>query len=119
MSTHGSAWIEAGYASTSLLQRRCNLGYARAAHILDQLEQAKVIGPYEGAQPRVVLPPYAKPKHRKYPKRPPPAKPWIDTKHWITTAVKKRPNHIGVQEKSFACQTQDKRVQETITEALP
>lgn len=54
--------IEAGYASTSLLQRRCNLGYARAAHILDQLEQAKVIGPYEGAQPRVVLPPYAKPK---------------------------------------------------------
>lgn len=54
--------IEAGYASTSLLQRRCNLGYARAARILDQLEQAKVIGPYEGAQPRVVLPPYAKPK---------------------------------------------------------
>ena len=54
--------IEAGYASTSLLQRRCNLGYARAAHILDQLEQAKVIGPYEGAQPRVVLPPYAKPR---------------------------------------------------------
>lgn len=54
--------IDAGYASTSLLQRRCNLGYARAAHILDQLEQAKVIGPYEGAQPRVVLPPYAKPK---------------------------------------------------------
>lgn len=54
--------IEAGYASTSLLQRRCNLGYARAARILDQLEQAKVIGPYEGTQPRVVLPPYAKPK---------------------------------------------------------
>lgn len=54
--------IDAGYASTSLLQRRCNLGYARAAHILDQLEQAKVIGPYEGAQPRVVLPLYAKPK---------------------------------------------------------
>ena len=54
--------IEAGYASTSLLQWRCNLGYARAARILDQLEQAKVIGPYEGAQPRVVLPPYAKPK---------------------------------------------------------
>lgn len=66
--------IEAGYASTSLLQRRCNLGYARAAHILDQLEQAKVIGPYEGAQPRVVLPPYAKPKAPQIPKAAPAAK---------------------------------------------
>lgn len=66
--------IEAGYASTSLLQRRCNLGYARAAHILDQLEQAKVIGPYEGAQPRVVLPPYAKPKAPQISKAAPAAK---------------------------------------------
>lgn len=66
--------IEAGYASTSLLQRRCNLGYARAAHILDQLEQAKVIGPYEGAQPRVVLPPYAKPRAPQIPKAAPAAK---------------------------------------------
>lgn len=66
--------IDAGYASTSLLQRRCNLGYARAAHILDQLEQAKVIGPYEGAQPRVVLPPYAKPKAPQIPKAAPAAK---------------------------------------------
>ncbi len=47
--------IEAGQASTSLLQRRCKLGYARAARIMDQMEQEKVIGPYEGAKPRAVL----------------------------------------------------------------
>lgn len=47
--------IEAGQASTSLLQRRCKLGYARAARIMDQMEQEKVIGPYEGAKPRSVL----------------------------------------------------------------
>ena len=42
--------IEAGQASTSLLQRRCKLGYARAARIMDQMEQEKIIGPYEGRQ---------------------------------------------------------------------
>lgn len=47
--------IDAGQASTSLLQRRCKLGYARAARIMDQMEQEGVIGPYEGAKPRVVL----------------------------------------------------------------
>ena len=47
--------IEAGQASTSLLQRRCKLGYARAARIMDQMEQEKIIGPYEGAKPRSVL----------------------------------------------------------------
>lgn len=47
--------IEAGQASTSLLQRRCKLGYARAARIMDQMEQEGVIGPYEGAKPRSVL----------------------------------------------------------------
>ena len=47
--------IEAGQASTSLLQRRCKLGYARAARIMDQMEQEGVIGPYEGAKPRAVL----------------------------------------------------------------
>lgn len=47
--------IEAGQASTSLLQRRCKLGYARAARIMDQMEQEKIIGPYEGAKPRTVL----------------------------------------------------------------
>ena len=47
--------IDAGQASTSLLQRRCKLGYARAARIMDEREQKGVIGPYEGAKPRAVL----------------------------------------------------------------
>ena len=47
--------IAAGQASTSLLQRRCKLGYARAARIMDEMEQKGIIGPYEGAKPRAVL----------------------------------------------------------------
>ena len=47
--------IDAGQASTSLLQRRCKLGYARAARIMDEMEQKGIIGPYEGAKPRAVL----------------------------------------------------------------
>ena len=47
--------IDAGQASTSLLQRRCKLGYARAARIMDEMEQNGVIGPSEGAKPRAVL----------------------------------------------------------------
>ncbi|MEK7622549.1 MAG: DNA translocase FtsK [Patescibacteria group bacterium] len=42
-------------ASASLLQRRLSIGYARAARILDQLEQSGVIGPGEGAKPRDIL----------------------------------------------------------------
>lgn len=41
--------IEAGQASTSLLQRKLKLGYARAARIVDQLEEKGVIGAYGGA----------------------------------------------------------------------
>ena len=47
--------IDAGQASTSLLQRKCKLGYARAARIMDDMEQLGVIGPYQGAKPREVL----------------------------------------------------------------
>lgn len=47
--------LDAGQASTSLLQRRCKLGYARAARIMDEMEQLHIIGPYEGAKPRQVL----------------------------------------------------------------
>lgn len=47
--------IDAGQASTSLLQRRLKLGYARAARIMDEMEQASLIGPYEGSKPRQVL----------------------------------------------------------------
>jgi len=44
----------AGKASASLLQRRLRVGYARAARLLDILEQKGIIGPGEGAKPREV-----------------------------------------------------------------
>ena len=47
--------IEAGQASTSYLQRRLKLGYARAARIIDEMEQMGIVGPFEGAKPRAVL----------------------------------------------------------------
>src|SRR3989344_3536299 len=50
--------VKAGKASASLLQRRLRVGYARAARLLDLLEDKGVIGPGEGAKPREV---YIKP----------------------------------------------------------
>lgn len=47
--------IEAGKASTSYLQRRLKVGYARAARLIDMLEERGVIGPGDGAKPRQVL----------------------------------------------------------------
>jgi S-DNA-T family DNA segregation ATPase FtsK/SpoIIIE len=47
--------IEANKASASLLQRRLSIGYARAARIIDQLEQAGIVSKGEGAKPRDVL----------------------------------------------------------------
>ena len=47
--------IENGQLSTSMLQRKLKLGYARAARIMDELEEMGVIAPSEGAKPRKVL----------------------------------------------------------------
>lgn len=47
--------VMAGKASASLLQRRLRVGYARAARLLDMLEQEGIIGPPEGAKPRDVM----------------------------------------------------------------
>jgi S-DNA-T family DNA segregation ATPase FtsK/SpoIIIE len=47
--------IQNGGGSTSLLQRRLSIGYGRAARIVDQLQEAGVLGPSEGAKGREVL----------------------------------------------------------------
>lgn len=46
--------IEAGQASTSLLQRKLRLGYSRAARIMDDMENMGIIGPADGSRPREV-----------------------------------------------------------------
>jgi S-DNA-T family DNA segregation ATPase FtsK/SpoIIIE len=47
--------IEAGKASTSYLQRKLGVGYARAAKLIDMLEERGVVGPADGAKPRDVI----------------------------------------------------------------
>ena len=52
---------DTGKASASLLQRRLKLGYARAARVLDEMEQAGLIGPTNGAKAREILMPHNTP----------------------------------------------------------
>ncbi len=47
--------VESGQASTTLIQRKLRVGYARAARIVDELEERGIIGPFEGSKPRKVL----------------------------------------------------------------
>ena len=47
--------VETGQASTSMLQRELDIGFARAGHLIDKLEEQGIIGEYQGIKPRVVL----------------------------------------------------------------
>lgn len=47
--------VEYDYISTSLLERKLEIGYARAESLMDQLEELKIIGPYNGGHARKVL----------------------------------------------------------------
>lgn len=53
--------IESGKASASLLQRRMKIGYARAARLLDELEEAGIVGPADGAKPRELFTEHMRP----------------------------------------------------------
>ena len=47
--------VEFGKASTSLLQRRLRIGYGRAAHLIDLMEQDGIVGAADGPKPRELL----------------------------------------------------------------
>ena len=47
--------IESGKASSTMLQTRFRIGFARAARLISQLEEKSIIGPADGARPRAVL----------------------------------------------------------------
>ena len=47
--------VRTGQGSVSILQRRLKVGYSRAARLIDQLERAGVVGPFDGSRARAVL----------------------------------------------------------------
>lgn len=47
--------LETGQASVSMLQRRLNLGYARAARLVDEMEELGIVGHFQGSKPRAIL----------------------------------------------------------------
>lgn len=47
--------LETGIASVSVIQSRLKLGYARAARIVDEMEENGIVGPFQGSKPRVIL----------------------------------------------------------------
>ena len=47
--------LETNQASVSMLQRRLKLGYARAARIVDEMEEKGIVGPFQGSKPRDIL----------------------------------------------------------------
>ena len=49
------AVIQAGKASTSLLQRRLRIGYGKAARMIESMEEQGIVGPADGSRPREVL----------------------------------------------------------------
>ena len=53
--------MESGKASASLLQRRMKVGYARAARLLDEMEEAGIVGPADGAKPRELFTEHMRP----------------------------------------------------------
>ena len=85
--------LETGQASVSMLQRRLKLGYARAARLVDQMEERGYVGPFEGSKPRQLLIDKAKWQELKMAKAPAP-EPEIDRNGSIRDVFESRSRDI-------------------------